>query len=130
MIQAQVSVSSSMIYQMGEDGINRYVHSELAKMLTQENMKNMTISTRSDPLSDSVVYTATVPVTHTSANSITLGTSSNYNGTFTNNHSNVIIKNPELRVMEYTKNGKVTRVELQYYDGENWIKVPRHTLEE
>jgi hypothetical protein len=35
-------------------------------------------------------------------------------------------------VVEYTKNGKVTRVELQKYDeeGDEWFKIPRIQIEE
>lgn len=99
--------------------------------MSNEIMKHVDITTHSCPNTSSVTYTASLPITHTTANSLTVGTSVGYNGTFTNNHvSGIITKQPELRVMEYTKNGKVTRVELQYYDGDNWIKVPRHTFEE
>lgn len=131
MITAEVRVDNLMKLQTDEEYVEGYVNSNLASLLTQEIMKTMTVTSRNDIATDSTVYTATLPITHTTANSITVGTSAGYNGTFTNNHvSGIITKQPELRVMEFTKNGKVTRVELQYYDGDNWIKVPRHTFEE
>lgn len=36
----------------------------------------------------------------------------------------------KLRVCEYTKNGKVTKVELQRYENHVWIKIPRVQIEE
>jgi hypothetical protein len=38
----------------------------------------------------------------------------------------------DLRVVEYTKNGKITRVELQRLDRKNdtWVKIPRIKIEE
>ena len=38
----------------------------------------------------------------------------------------------DLRVVEYTKNGKITRVELQRLnrDCDTWVKIPRIKIEE
>lgn len=127
MIAAQVRVDNLMKLQVDKQYIEDYVNSNLADLITKEVMKTMTVTSKDDIVTDSTVYTATLPIPSSSI----VGTSMGHNGTFTNNRvSGIITKVPELRVMEYTKNGKVTRVELQYYDGDTWVKVPRHTFEE
>lgn len=131
MIKAAVTVDNYAMTRMDDDGIKNYVHEKLRSIISNEVMKHVDITTTKNTYDDTATYTATLPITHTTANSVTVGTSAGYSGTFTNNHTSGIITKPaELRVMEYTKNGKVTRVELQYYNGDDWIKVPRHQLEE
>ena len=46
--------------------------------------------------------------------------------------SSVIDVLQDLRVVEYTKNGKITRVELQRLnrDHDTWVKIPRIKIEE
>ena len=72
--------------------------------------------------SSTITIPATSYATITSSN-ILSGTSKNY--TFED-----VLK--DLRVVEYTKNGKITRVELQRLDRKNdtWVKIPRIKLEE
>lgn len=128
---AAVTVDNAMLVRMDDDQIKDYVHNELRNIISNEVMKHADITTSKNLYDDTNTFTATLPITHSTASSVIVGTSAGYNGTFTNNHvSGIITKQPELRVMEYTKNGKVTRVELQYYNGDDWIKVPRHQLEE
>jgi len=77
-------------------------------------------------IDSSTSSTITIPAT-----SYATVTSSNVlNGSSKNNTFEDVLKN--LRVVEYTKNGKITRVELQRLDNENdtWIKIPRIKLEE
>jgi hypothetical protein len=133
MIKAAVTINSHMLHTSEPEDIEDYVHRELRTQIANEIMKtvDIDITTTKNALDDTITYSASLPITHSTASSVIVGSSVGYNGTFTNNHvSGIITKQPELRVMEYTKNGKVTRVELQYYDGDDWIKVPRHQLEE
>ena len=129
---AAVTISSHMLDNSNQKDIEDYVHRELSAQITNEIMKHIDVATRENVLDDTVTYTAALPISNTITSGLIIGSSGGYNGpTFTNNHtSGIITKQPELRVMEFTKNGKVTRVELQYYDGDDWIKVPRHTFEE
>jgi hypothetical protein len=131
MIKASVTVDSYRLYGLKEDEIEDYVRRELRSQMSNEIMKHVDVTSQHCRNTDSVTYTATLPISNTVTSGVIVGSSAGYNGTFTNNRiSGIISKEPELRVMEFTKNGKVTRVELQYYDGDNWIKVPRHTFEE
>ena len=132
MIVVSTIIDSYRFNGLKEDEIKDYVHRELRSQMSNEIMKHVDIASHRCPTTDSVTYTAALPINNsTITNGVLVGASVGYNGTFTNNRiSGIISKEPELRVMEFTKNGKVTRVELQYYDGDNWIKVPRHTFEE
>lgn len=66
--------------------------------------------------------------TNTYTGSLTIGanTISGFNGT----SSSVIERVEELRVVEFTKNGKVARVELQRKTEHGWKKIPRIQIEE
>lgn len=128
-LAATITVDNYMLVHMDDDEVEDYVHTKLRNLISNEVMKHVDIATTKNL--DSNTFTATLPIGNAATSGVIVGSSVGYNGTFTNNHvSGIITKRPELRVMEYTKNGKVTRVELQYYDGDDWIKVPRHQLEE
>lgn len=136
MIKAAVTVSASMEHTMTQDMLRDYVLSSLHKHIAGEVAKKMTIIKTYDSTTDSTTYTGTftAPITHTSGNSMTIGAStvSGFNGTVSVSNKNKASVQEILRVVEYTKNGKVTRVELQKYDEENddWIKIPRIQIEE
>ena len=86
----------------------------------------MTIDKTQDVLTGTITYTGSV---HTSSNTISV--SPTYNATVSNGTTSPYVQ-INLRVVEYTKNGKVTRVELQKYDESNddWLKIPRLQIEE
>ena len=138
MIKAAITISASMQHTMTQDMLKDYVLSSLEKYITQQISKQMTITKQYDSMTDTTTYTGTytVPVTQTQTNSnnLTVSTStvSGFNGTSTIVGTSRVGVQEILRVVEYTKNGKVTRVELQKYDEENdsWNKIPRIQLEE
>lgn len=108
---------------MTADELEDYVRSSLSIQLAKEYSKKMTIVKTSNPLTQSHTYSASLPITHTTGNTLTM---SGFNGTMGSTVVNTQTSVQEkLRVIEYHKNGKVSRVELQYYDGENWNPVPR-----
>ena len=126
---------------MTQDMLKDYVLSSLQKHIAGELAKKMTITKTYDSMTDDTTYTGTLtmPLTHTTSNNLTVGavgastvvsTMSGFNGTVSATRSSSVQE--ILRVVEYTKNGKVTRVELQKYDEENdsWNKIPRIQLEE
>lgn len=65
-----------------------------------------------------------------------ISTSSGWNGTAIMNSGSIVNTSSyvneyeKFRVCEYTKNGKVTRVELQYNVDGMWEKIPRVKIEE
>jgi len=134
MIAASVTVDDHMLATCTKEHIEDYVYGNLERILSREVMKHVTIKEHHSMSSNQKTYTATVNVGSTSAVGAShITTTSGYNGTgtFTNNPiSGRITKESEFRVLEFTKNGKPTRVELQYYDGEDWQKVPRIKIEE
>ena len=136
MIKAAITISASMQHTMTQDMLKDYVLSSLEKYITQQISKQMTITKQYDSMTDTTTYTGTytVPVTQTNSNNLTVSTStvSGFNGTSTIVGTSRVGVQEILRVVEYTKNGKVTRVELQKYDEENdsWNKIPRIQLEE
>lgn len=92
-------------------------------------VENKVLETSSEyqyTVDSSTSSTITIPATSYAtiiSSNILSGTSENY--TFED-----VLK--DLRVVEYTKNGKITRVELQRLDRKNdtWVKIPRIKLEE
>lgn len=132
MIRAQVRVNSQQKLIMSQDVLKDYVLSSLEKYISQEVAKHMKIDEQYDVMTDTTVYTGTystphAPLTHTTANTITVSTTNGFNGTSVRSSVQEIF-----RVVEYTKDGKVTRVELQKYNEEDdsWSKVPRIQIEE
>ena len=128
MIKAAIQVPSHMTLHMKQDELQDYVLSSLANHISHEISKKMTVDKQYDPMTDTITYTGSIT---TGQNTITV---SGFNGTSgatvsssPNNYSQI-----NLRVVEYTKGGKVTRVELQRYDDSNndWFKIPRVQIEE
>lgn len=133
MIKAAIKIGAHMQHTMTQDMLKDYVLSSLEKHLAQEVAKQMIVDKQHDPMTDDITYTATVNVP-SPVNTITV---SGFNGTaaITGSTIRTIRANSVqeiLRVVEYTKNGKITRVELQKYDEENdsWNKIPRVQIEE
>ena len=124
MIKAAITIASHTSMFMDKDELESYVLSLLADQLSKEVAKKMTIDKTFDAITDSVTYTGTLTFPNNSASSVTV---SGFNGTLAQSYSQI-----NLRVVEYTKNGKVTRVELQKYDheGDEWHKIPRVQIEE
>lgn len=134
MIKAAIQIPSHITLHMTQDELKDYVLSSLAKYITQEVSKKMTIDKVYDAITDTTTYTGTLSGVTSNVNTVTV---SGFNGTsmvgastisaHPNNYSQI-----NLRVVEYTKNGKVTRVELQKYDesSNDWFKIPRLQIEE
>lgn len=126
MIKAAVDISSLMAIQMTPDELENYVRLSLASYIAKEISKVMPITKTTNQITDTHTYTTSIPITHTTSNSLTI---SGFNGTAgTISGGSPITKTgvqENLRVVEYYKNGKVSRVELQFFDGYDWLKVPR-----
>lgn len=124
MIKAAITIASHTSMFMDKDELESYVLSLLADQLSKEVAKKMKIDKTLDVMTDSVTYTGTLTIPNNTISNITV---SGFNGTSAPSYSQI-----NLRVVEYTKNGKVTRVELQKYDVENdeWYKIPRVQIEE
>ena len=86
--------------------------------MTSGIIDEMTITKTGNPHIGTNTYTGSLTV---SPNTI-----SGFNGT----SANVIERAEELRVVEFTKNGKVARVELQRKTQNGWKKIPRIQIEE
>ena len=131
MIKASIEIPSYLNHQMAHDELKDYVMSQLVNQLvsyfSKNISKNMTVSKAYDSTTDSSIYTGTVTLNSLTTSSISASTISGYNGTTSPSYSQI-----NLRVVEYTKNGKVTRVELQKYNefDDSWSKIPRIQVEE
>jgi len=121
---AQVTIDGYRIHGLSDSELKNYVTAQLTNIVTQEVAKYMTISSTKNVYNDSVTYTGTI--TNSNLNS-TISTISNTGSYSTPSYSQI-----NMRVVEYTKNGKVTRVELQKYDesDNDWVKIPRIQIEE
>jgi hypothetical protein len=130
---AAVTLNHSIMMQMEKDEIEDYVLCSLAREISNEVTKHMSIEETKDPINDTTRYSGT----------ITLGTNHNHpmygaiisstriNSAIISGGSSMIKKNEELRVAEYvSKNGNITRVELQRLQEDGWSTIPRVKIEE
>lgn len=124
MIKAAITLTHEASLHMDQDELQDYVLSSLVNSISKEVTKVMTIDKTQDVLTGTITYTGSV---HTSSNTISVSP----NATVSNGTTSPYVQ-INLRVVEYTKNGKVTRVELQKYDESNddWLKIPRLQIEE
>ena len=95
----------------------RQIRSKLVREMEKVLMDELEITSIGNPITDQHTYTGSLTVSR--ANGIT---GSAYN-------TNHMIQ-AELRVVEYTKKGKVAKVELQQYTISGWKKVQRIQIEE
>ena len=122
MIRARICVQDELAVRMGQDELEDYVKRQLCNEITSSVIKNMTIEKETSYDTSSTIFTG----------AINAGTTT-YGYTYSNVGGPIQIDVQErFRVVEYTKNDKVTRVELQYFDTykDQWQKVPRIRIEE
>lgn len=130
--------------------IKNKIKSELAKQIADQISNSLEIEQRLDPTTNSKifyakVYMADVKKTHPPISNPTTvpmfnGTTGTLSYPIGPNSSTVTVSGSstkayaqeyqKFRVCEYTKNSKVTRVELQRYEDGMWIKIPRIQIEE
>ena len=115
---ANVVIPDSMCMYMDDKGMEKYVKSIFQNKFIDEAMKNMTLTKQPDPINAQTVYTGALNIGSVYATKNTI-TGASAQGDVQLN----------LRVVEYTKGGKVSRVELQHFDGASWYKIPRIQIE-
>ena len=123
-LSASINVHADLSYMMDKDELKDYVLHALTREISKEIGKHMTVTSTPNVMDNSTTYVGTVTV-----GSVGAATISGYNGTTSPSSGYSQIN---LRVVEYTKNGKVTRVELQKYDesSDDWFRIPRIQIEE
>lgn len=123
-LAASINVREDLAYMMDKDELKHYVLNALTNEISKEISKHMTVTSTPNMMDHSTTYVGTVTVGSVGASTI-----SGYNGTTSSGSAYSQIN---LRVVEYTKNGKVTRVELQKYDesSDDWFRIPRIQIEE
>lgn len=100
-LKAHITIDEFQTSVMDKHQLEDYVQRNLFAQMTTSVIDEITIEKDPNPNIDGTTYTGTL---HIGASTV-----SGYNGAFT------IVEETELRVLEFTKNGKVTRVELQQY---------------
>jgi len=132
-LAAAITISNLMSLSMDQDELKSFVLNSLSNEISKEVIKRMDLTEQKDIVTDTTRYTGTLTVNPTGIGAVG-ATISNANGYIINSSPNTYSTYSQinLRVVEYTKNGKVTRVELQKYDDENddWYKIPRIQIEE
>ena len=103
---------------MDSHQLKEFVERNLFAHMTDSIMKEMTIENVGNPNTGVTTYTGTLNVG-----------ASTINGS---SYSTTVRDQPRLnlRVVEFTKNGKVTKVELQHHIEGAWLRVPRIQIEE
>lgn len=110
MLKAQVEVHSFEALVRPQHELEDYVRKNLAYQFVDHLAKKMNITSQHNPMTDTTTYTSSITASHFS--------------------DATIEKGEELRVVEFTKNGKVARVELQRKTQNGWRKIPRIQIEE
>jgi len=131
-LTAQVTIDRYQVFNLDPRDLKNYITTQLADILINELIKNMTITSHTNFNDNSTTYVGSIstsPYIHNIGANGPIGTSTIAASSLNSNSSYSQIN---MRVVEYTKNGKVTRVELQKYDesDNNWVKIPRIKIEE
>jgi hypothetical protein len=134
MLYAKIIISDRMYSDMDPSSLKDYVERVLADRITEQILNQyvkpyMIIETETDPVMHTKTFRAAYnPIGAITGNTINTNPISAGSVTF-GGHDDVLLM---LRVVEYTKKDKLTRVELQSYDkmSDTWIKVPRVQIEE
>ena len=102
-----------------EELVHRKLAEQFKEALAQNISKHMKVTNTYNPMTDTRTYSG----------SLTSGslTTAPFNGTSSTSY---VQKIEDLRVVEFTKAGKVTRVELQRKTEHGWKKIPRIQIEE
>lgn len=120
MIRASIEIDDYHALSLRSDELKEYVEHKLSHLIAEEVRNKMSISKAVNISTNSTTYVASLIMPATTGTvSITPYTPT------------TCVQN-NLRVIEYTKNGKVSRVELQQYDeqSDSWFRIPRIQMEE
>lgn len=117
-LKTQLTVDDFQTSIMDSHQLKEFVERNLFAHMTDSIMKEMTIENVGNPNTGVTTYTGTLNVG-----------ASTINGS---SYSTTLRDEPQLnlRVVEFTKKGKVTKVELQHYAEGGWLRVPRIQIEE
>jgi hypothetical protein len=118
-LKVHITVDEFQTSIMDKHQLQDYVQRNLFAQMTSNIINEMTIEKDPNPNIGISTYTGTL---HIGAS--TTSTISGYNGVAST------FQETELRVVEFTKKGKVTKVELQQYTHDGWRRVPRIQIEE
>jgi hypothetical protein len=120
MIKTHIEIHDYRAITMHLDQLQDYVERALERKISEEVRKHMTIAKTRSTYDDTTIYTGTYNVTSSTLPAGIVHSSS------------LMSVQKNLRVIEYTKNDKVTRVELQAFDAVEgkWCKIPRIKIEE
>lgn len=118
-LKAQVTIDEFQTSIMDKHQLKDFVERNIFAQMSDTVMNEIAIEKSANPNIGTNTYTGTL---HVGASTI-----SGYNGTMRDSPNT---PNNELRVIEYTKNGKVTKVELQMRTNDGWRRVPRIQIEE
>jgi hypothetical protein len=123
-LRAQITIDDYQTSVMDKVYLKEYVINTLLDQMRTPLQNEMIIQNVGNPNIGTSTYTGTLHVGSGTSGTI-IG--SGYNTAI----AGAISENPlTLRVVEFTKKGKVTRVELQYYVESGWQRVPRIQIEE
>lgn len=128
-LKAQVTIDEFQASIMDSDQLKDYVKRNLFAIMTDSIMNEMTIKNTKSPTADTSTFTGTLEIGSGYGGTVTAVSNSSIGSSYNGTHA--IARQPdELRVVEFTKNGKVTKVELQARTSDGWRRVPRIQIED
>ena len=122
-LKAQLTIDDYQTAVLDSHQLQELVERRLFAEMTDSIIKEMTIENIGNPNTGISTYTGTLHVG--TNNTYGASTISGVNGSIYSTTRKL-----DLRVVEFTKNGKVTKVELQHYTEGSWLRVPRVQIEE
>lgn len=121
-LRSQLTIDDHQAMVMDKQYLKDYVTDRLLHEMRPALLNEMLIKNIGNPNTGTNTYTGTLTVGASTISGY------NYNSAITNSSST--IPESELRVVEFTKNGKVTKVELQRYTEDGWRRIPRIQIED
>ena len=119
-LKSQLTIDEYQTLVMDNQYLKDHVSHNLLHQMYPELLKEMTIENMGNTNTGTNTYIGTLTVG--------ASTISGYNATSA--ISGYGATETELRVVEFTKNGKVTKVELQRYTEDGWRRIPRIQIED
>jgi hypothetical protein len=128
-IKSQFTIDEYRYLGLTEVELERQIRTKLIREMESMLINKLDITSVNIPHTSQKTYTGTLAVG--SGNTLTTGaTGATGPSSWSAHNVPVAATQPELRVVEFMKKGKVARVELQHYTIMGWKKVPRIQIEE
>lgn len=128
-IKSQVTIDEYRFLGLTQAELEGQIRSKLFREMESMLINELAITSTNNPGTSQRTYTGALAVGNGNGN-VSTGATGAVGSWSSHNIPLPHTEGAELRVVEFMKNGKVARVELQRYTVSGWKKVPRIQIEE